>query len=119
MLKRRAECSTARLAQQPYETRSGVGHRGVAVDAMMSIDDRRAGPALDLEAFPTTPSDVFWSSTPSIGSAEKAVLVNFANGASQDHTVRHRRLVRCVRSDASPELLARLTPGRTWPPLSP
>jgi hypothetical protein len=104
LLKRRAECSAARLAQQPYETRSGVGKWGVAVDAMMSIDDRRSGPAIDLEAFPATPSDVFWSSTPSIGSAEKAVLVNVTNGASQGHAVHDRRLVWCVRSDASPEL---------------
>ncbi|WP_231864953.1 DUF1566 domain-containing protein [Sorangium cellulosum] len=70
-----------------------------AKELLSIVDDRRSGPAIDLEAFPGTPSDVFWSSTPAIGSAEKAVLVNFTNGASQGHTVRDRRLVRCVRSD--------------------
>ncbi|WP_437594167.1 DUF1566 domain-containing protein [Sorangium sp. So ce1000] len=70
-----------------------------AKELLSIVDDRRSGPAIDLEAFPGTPSDVFWSSTPAIASAEKAVLVNFTNGASQDHTVRDRRLARCVRSD--------------------
>ncbi|WP_236644488.1 DUF1566 domain-containing protein [Sorangium cellulosum] len=63
------------------------------------VDDRRSGPAIDPEAFPGAPSDVFWSSTPAIGSADKAILVNFTNGTSQDHSVRDRRLTRCVRSD--------------------
>ncbi|WP_437709427.1 hypothetical protein WMF45_33795 [Sorangium sp. So ce448] len=74
---------------------------------MMSIDDRRSGPAIDLEAFPATPSDVSWSSTPSIGSAEKAVLIDFTNGASQDHTVRDRRLVPDDRRRALPRQAAR------------
>ncbi|XYH94713.1 DUF1566 domain-containing protein [Sorangium sp. So ce1128] len=75
-----------------------------ANELLSIVDDRRSGPAIDLEAVPETPSDVFWSSMPSIASAEKTVLVNFTNGASQDHTVGDRRPVRCVRSDASPEL---------------
>ncbi|WP_437851521.1 hypothetical protein [Sorangium sp. So ce363] len=37
LLKRRAECSHAPLAQRPHEERSGAGNWGVAVDAMMSI----------------------------------------------------------------------------------
>ncbi|WP_437972457.1 DUF1566 domain-containing protein [Sorangium sp. So ce260] len=71
-----------------------------AKELLSIIDDRLSGPAIDREAFPGTPSDVFWSSTPAIGSADKAVLVNFSNGTSQDHSVRDRRLTRCVRSDA-------------------
>ncbi|AGP37186.1 DUF1566 domain-containing protein [Sorangium cellulosum] len=70
-----------------------------AKELLSIVDDRRSGPALDPQAFPGAPSDVFWSSTPAIGSAGKAILVNFTNGTSQDHSVRDRRLTRCVRSD--------------------
>ena len=70
-----------------------------AKELLSIVDDQRSGPAIDLEAFPGTPSDPFWSSTPAIDSADNAILVNFSNGASQDHTVRDRRLARCVRSD--------------------
>ncbi|XXX82255.1 DUF1566 domain-containing protein [Sorangium sp. So ce134] len=70
-----------------------------AKELLSIVDDGRSGPALDGEAFPGAPSDVFWSSTPAIGSAEQAVLVNFTNGTSQNHSVRDRRLARCVRSD--------------------
>ncbi|XYH95066.1 DUF1566 domain-containing protein [Sorangium sp. So ce1128] len=74
-----------------------------AKELLSIVDDQRSGPAIDLEAFPETPSDPFWSSTPAIDSADNAILVNFSNGASQDHTVLDRRLARCVRSDQSPE----------------
>ncbi|WP_437650783.1 DUF1566 domain-containing protein [Sorangium sp. So ce362] len=70
-----------------------------AKELLSIVDDRLSGPAIDREAFPGTPSDVFWSSTPAISSAEKAILVNFTNGTSQDHSVRAQRLTRCVRSD--------------------
>lgn len=70
-----------------------------AKELLSIVDDELSGPAIDREAFPGTPSDVFWSSTPAIGSADKAILVNFTNGTSQDHSVRDRRLTRCVRSD--------------------
>ncbi|XXY54628.1 DUF1566 domain-containing protein [Sorangium sp. So ce269] len=70
-----------------------------AKELLSIVDDQRSGPAIDLEAFPETPSDPFWSSTPAIDSADNAILVNFSNGASQDHTVLDRRLARCVRSD--------------------
>ncbi|MGK3993711.1 DUF1566 domain-containing protein [Sorangium sp. So ce1024] len=70
-----------------------------AKELLSIVDDRRIGPAIDTEIFLGSPSSSFWSSTPALGSADRAIVVNFNNGASQDNSVRDRRLTRCVRSD--------------------
>ncbi|WP_437641480.1 DUF1566 domain-containing protein [Sorangium sp. So ce854] len=70
-----------------------------AKELLSIVDDQRLGPAIDTEIFPGGPSSSFWSSTPALGSADRAIVVNFSNGASQDNSVRDQRLTRCVRSD--------------------
>ncbi|WP_433937129.1 DUF1566 domain-containing protein [Sorangium cellulosum] len=70
-----------------------------AKELLSIVDDQLTGPAIDPEIFPGAPSSIFWSSTPALGSADRAIVVNFNNGASQDNSVRDRRLTRCVRSD--------------------
>ncbi|AGP38178.1 hypothetical protein BE04_44555 [Sorangium cellulosum] len=70
-----------------------------AKELLSIVDDRRSDPAIDLEAFPGAPIGGFWSSTPVINNAERAVLVSFSNGTSEDHAVSDRRIARCVRSD--------------------
>ncbi|AUX23137.1 hypothetical protein SOCEGT47_036560 [Sorangium cellulosum] len=72
-----------------------------AKELLTLVDDARSGPAIDPEAFPGAEPGVFWSSTPALESADKALLVNFSNGASLSASLRDPRLVRCVRSDLS------------------
>ncbi|WP_437738095.1 DUF1566 domain-containing protein [Sorangium sp. So ce1335] len=69
-----------------------------AKELLSIVDDQRLGPATDPEIF-SKASSSFWSSTPALGSADRAIVVNFNNGASQDNSVRDQRLTRCVRSD--------------------
>jgi Protein of unknown function (DUF1566) len=46
------------------------------------VDVTRMEPAIDLSAFPDTPSEFFWSSSPSVAPAKTAWGVNFTRGSS-------------------------------------
>jgi hypothetical protein len=75
------------------------------------VDFTQASPAVDPDAFPSTPADSFWTSTPVAGSAGDAWYVNFSTGFSyQGHQAFLPLLVRCVRTAAA----APAAPGLTW-----
>jgi hypothetical protein len=61
------------------------------------VDDSRTDPAIDLNAFPGTPSSYFWSSSPRAGSAGYAWGVYFYYGYSSSYVADDTYRVRCVR----------------------
>ena len=62
-------------------TATGVAWRLPNVKELSSIADKsRSNPAIDVAAFPATPATHFWSSSPYVGSADFAWVVNFYDG---------------------------------------
>ena len=61
------------------------------------VDFTRADPAIDPAAFPDTPSDYFWSSSPVAGSSTAAWGVNFNKGSAGTAPLDFTARVRCVR----------------------
>jgi hypothetical protein len=55
------------------------------------------GPTIDLGAFPGTPANFFWSSTPVVGSSTLAWGVDFATGGVNNGLTSSTVDVRCVR----------------------
>ncbi len=60
------------------------------------VDHRRSQPAIDLTAFPSSPSTAFWSSSPSTTPGE-AWMVDFVMGYSYPDRTVLTRPARCVR----------------------
>jgi hypothetical protein len=54
-------------------------------------------PSIDIMAFPKTPADIFWSSTPVAGASSEAWYVNFSYGYAVSTDVSEINHVRCVR----------------------
>lgn len=79
-------------------TLSGRNWRLPNIKELSSIVDRsKANPAIDTAAFPTTPANNFWSSSPEVGYPSRARNVYFYNGnVSTDNRslASHVRLVR-------------------------
>jgi hypothetical protein len=74
------------------------GWRLPSVAELESISDySRQNPAIDTEAFPNTPSDRFWTSTPYAGYSGSAWYVHFAGGGSSGSAASYSYWVRCVR----------------------
>jgi hypothetical protein len=61
------------------------------------VDLTRYDPAIDGSAFPSTPSELFWTSSPSGEPAAAAWGVNFTRGPSASASVNTKAHVRCVR----------------------
>jgi hypothetical protein len=62
------------------------------------VDPTKYNPAIDATAFPSTPSDYFWSSSAYAGSSGNAWYVYFYNGYSNNVDVTSNTYrVRCVR----------------------
>lgn len=61
------------------------------------VDLSRANPAIDTVAFPWTPSETFWTSTPYAEHAETAWYVDFRRGAASGFRVDSTNRVRCAR----------------------
>jgi hypothetical protein len=75
----------------------GAGWRVPTVKELLSIVDfSQTSPAIDRNAFPSTPAEGFWSSSPFAGSSSAAWSVYFGGGAS-DNVVSNTLSVRCVR----------------------
>ena len=80
---------------------TSVAWRLPNVKELTSIVDRsKSNPAIDTVAFPATPANAFWSSSPDVGSAGGAWYVGFTagyvNGAYRDNAL-PVRLVRAAQ----------------------
>jgi len=62
-----------------------------------TVDDSRTNPAIDPNAFPSTPAGWFWSSSPVAGSSSVAWAVDFGYGDTVSDGVSLTNIVRCVR----------------------
>jgi hypothetical protein len=69
------------------------------IDELGSIvNDRRSRPAIDVAAFPGTPTtSQFWSATSSAASPDRAADVGFSTGDVSDYSKGSTHYVRCVR----------------------
>ncbi|MBU1380355.1 DUF1566 domain-containing protein [Myxococcota bacterium] len=61
------------------------------------LDERRLQPTIDVVAFPGTPSEWFWSSTPIQYPPDEAWCTSFTDGYASIHAFTELHLVRCVR----------------------
>lgn len=76
----------------------GYDWRVPTKDELLRIIDRsRHDPAIDVEAFPDTPSEYFWTVSPHAGSSDLAWIVDFNSGGSDVDDVHSLYRVRCVR----------------------
>jgi hypothetical protein len=76
----------------------GTGWRLPTIKELQTIvDDSQTNPSIDTTAFPSTPADWFWSSSPLAGSSSVAWGVSFNDGVTANGDVSDTSLVRCVR----------------------
>jgi len=77
---------------------NGTGWRLPTIKELQTIvDDSQANPSIDTTAFPSTPANWFWSSSPLVGSSSNAWLVYFDYGFTYLNFVSNTNYVRCVR----------------------
>jgi hypothetical protein len=78
---------------------TGTGWRLPTVKELFTLLDvsQTSGPYIDRVAFPSTPSDAFWSSTLVAGSSGLAWSVSFNLGNTSSYDVSNTYYVRCVR----------------------
>ena len=80
-------------------TATGVAWRLPNVKELSSIADKTLGyPAIDQAAFPATPANFFWSSSPYVGSAYSAWYVSFSDGRVNSGYRINSYYVRLVRA---------------------
>ena len=80
------------------EAQSQAGWRLPNVKELSSLTDRsRVNPSIDITAFPNTPSSIFWSSSPFVGSASAAWAVYFNHGNVSSYARHYGWHVRLVR----------------------
>ena len=76
----------------------GAGWRlPTAKELQTIVDDSQSNPSIDTTAFPSTPAQSFWSSSPLAGSSSNAWLVDFSFGYTNNNDVSGTDYVRCVR----------------------
>lgn len=61
------------------------------------VDDRRLQPCIDVVAFPGTPAEWFWSSTPITNPPSQAWLTSYTDGYASIMADTELHLVKCVR----------------------
>lgn len=60
------------------------------------VDPTESNPAIDRTAFPSTPTNYFWSVSPQAGTPSSAWAVNFLDGVSDPQPTTAMYRVRCV-----------------------
>jgi hypothetical protein len=81
-----------------YCTSLGIGWRAPSLTELQTIvEDRNEYPAIDLDAFPETPSVDFWTSTLDAAGSGAAWYIDFFYGASDNNVQASLYRVRCVR----------------------
>ncbi len=77
---------------------NGTGWRVPSMKELQTIvDETKTNPSIDPTAFPSTPVDVFWTSSPLAGSPSNAWYVYFKYGSFNFVVVTDTYRVRCVR----------------------
>ncbi|MEO7330703.1 MAG: DUF1566 domain-containing protein [Minicystis sp.] len=77
---------------------AGSGWRLPSMKELQTIvDESKLNPAIDGSAFPSTPVDFFWTSSPLAGTPSLTWYVNFDIGYTSFEVVSNAFRVRCVR----------------------
>lgn len=74
-----------------------AGWRLPSINELQTLVDDSVNPAIDKSAFPETPSEYFWSSSPVIDDATRAWTTFFTNGSTYSFAKSATKNVRCVR----------------------
>ena len=75
---------------------AGGGWRMPTIQELLTlVDPTKFNPAIDGKAFPSTPAEPFWSSTPKAGG--NVWYVDMVSGASNNTATNKHYSVRCVR----------------------
>lgn len=91
--------SMDQVAALKYCADKGGGWRlPTMVELYSLVDFTRSDPAIDIAAFPNTPSSYFWTSTAVTGDPSRAWGIYFFYGSASTSTVSSTVQVRCVRS---------------------
>lgn len=95
------------------------------IELISILDVTRIQPSIDVSAFPATPNDWFWTSSPSAQDPQSAWYVYFYFGYPKTDFVTNQFSVRCVRTEVShpapathyqiaTETVSDLATGLTW-----
>jgi hypothetical protein len=76
------------------------------IELVSLLDTRRTQPSIDVEAFPGTPSDWFWTSSRAADDPNSAWYVYFYFGYPRTDDVTNAFSVRCVRTEQPPHPLS-------------
>jgi hypothetical protein len=76
---------------------TGGGWRLPSIGELQTLVDETVNPSIDAAAFPMTPSEYFWSSSPVIDDATRAWTAFFTNGSTYSFAITALKNVRCVR----------------------
>lgn len=68
-----------------------------SINELQTLVDDTTNPAIDLRAFPKTPSEYFWASSAVIDDASRAWTTFFTNGSTYSFAITATKNVRCVR----------------------
>jgi formylglycine-generating enzyme required for sulfatase activity len=80
------------------------------IELVSLVDFTRSSPAIDGNAFPSTPSEYFWTASLQAGDSQTAWYIYFADGNTHDMDATKSNRVRCVRGEAAPPAV-RYRPG--------
>jgi Protein of unknown function (DUF1566) len=86
-------------------------HLAMRIELVSIVDFTRHDPAVDPEAFPATPSEYFWTSSPLAGSASSAWYLFFLDGNAHSNGVDNRYRSRCVRGGVPAPSERYMVPG--------
>ena len=76
---------------------AGDSWRLPSINELQTLVDDTTNPAIDLVAFPKTPSEYFWSSSMVIDDPTRAWTAFFTNGSTYSFALTASKNVRCVR----------------------
>jgi hypothetical protein len=83
------------------------------IELISIVDYSKSNPAVNITAFPTTTSELFWTSTPDISGTALQWYVNFTDGLADSISNIEQHRVRCVRGGASAPDVRYLVDGET------